>query len=261
MIELYHNDMSVCAQKVRFALAEKKLVWESHHLNLRAGDQQQPEYLKLNPNALVPTLVNDGTVIIESTVINEYLDDAYPELRLKPEDSVGRARMRLWTKQLDEGVHGATSVVSSAIAFRYQKLAIGMEALEEFHKKMPDPVKREKSWENVTKGVESRFFPESIGRFDKLLGDMETTLAGSPWLAGTEFSLADIGFAPYVTRLDHLQLQFLWDKRPHIPEWYDRLRERRAYSEALEKWFNAKYLPLMKEKGLEAQAKVKAIVG
>lgn len=135
MLELYHNDMSVCAQKVRFALAEKKLAWEGHHLNLRAGDQQEPEYLKLNPNAVVPTLVDDGNIIIESTVICEYLDDAYPEPKLKPVNAVGRARMRLWTKQLDEGVHAATSVVSSAIAFRYQKLAIGMEALEEFHKK------------------------------------------------------------------------------------------------------------------------------
>ncbi|MGH7929079.1 MAG: glutathione S-transferase family protein [Candidatus Binatia bacterium] len=87
MIELYHNDMSVCAQKVRFALAEKKLAWEGHHLNLRAGDQQKPEYLKLNPNAVVPTLVDNGTVIIESTVINEYLDDAYLEPRLKPANS------------------------------------------------------------------------------------------------------------------------------------------------------------------------------
>jgi len=261
MIELYHNDMSVCAQKVRFTLAEKKLAWESHHMNLRAGDQQKPEYLKLNPNALVPTLVDNGTVIIESTVINEYLDDAYPDVPLRPAAATARARMRLWTKQLDEGVHAATSVVSSAIAFRYQKLAIGMAALEEFHKKMPDPVKREKSWENVTKGVDSRFFPDAIKRFDKLLADMESALNDSPWLTGQEFSLADIGYAPYVTRLDHLQLQFLWDKRPHIPQWYDRVRERRAYSEALEKWFNPKYLPLMKEKGLEARARVKAIVG
>ena len=260
MMELYHNDMSVCAQKVRFALAEKKLAWKNHHMNLRAGDQQKPEYLKLNPNAVVPTLVDNGTVIIESTVICEYLDDAYPEPRLKPMDAAGRARMRLWTKQLDEGVHAATSVVSSATAFRHQKLAVGMEVLEEFHRKMPDPVKREKSWENITKGVESRFFPEAVLRFDKLLGDMETTLADSPWLAGEEFSLADIGYAPYMTRLDHLQLQFLWDKRPHIPGWYDRLRERRAYSEALEKWFNANYLPLMKEKGREVQARVKSIV-
>lgn len=263
MIELYHNDMSVCAQKVRFALAEKNLSWQGHHLNLRAGDQQKPEYIKLNPNAVVPTLVDDGNVIIESTVICEYLDDAYPEpkLKLKPADAVGRARMRLWTKQLDEGVHAATSVVSFVIAFRYQKLGTSREELEEFHRKMPDPVKREKSWENITKGVESRFFPEAVKRFDKLLAEMEASLKESSWLAGNEFSLADIGYAPYVTRLDHLQLQFLWDKRPHIPDWYDRLRERRAYTEALEKWFNANYLPLMKEKGLEVRDKVKAIVG
>jgi glutathione S-transferase len=121
--------------------------------------------------------------------------------------------MRLWTKQLDEGVHAATSVVSSAIAFRYQKLAIGMEALEEFHKRMPDPVKRERSCENVTKGIESHYFPESIKRFDKLFAEIETALAEHLWLAGGEFSLADIGYASYITRLDHLQLQFLWDRR------------------------------------------------
>src|SRR3989304_8296636 len=99
MIDLYHNDMSVCAQKVRFAVAEKKLAWEGHHLNLRAGDQQKPEYLKLNPNAVVPTLVDNGTVIIESTVINEYLDDAYPEPRLKPMDAAGAAGTGLWPEQ------------------------------------------------------------------------------------------------------------------------------------------------------------------
>src|SRR5918992_2823641 len=260
MIELYHNDMSVCAQKVRFALAEKKLTWEGHHLNLRAGDQQKPEYLKLNPNAVVPTLVDNGTVTIESTVICEYLDDAYPEPRLRSTDAVGGARMRLWTKQLDEGVHAATSVVSSAIAFRYQKLAQGMEALEAFHKKMPDPVKREKSWENITKGVESRYFAEAVRRFDQLLDDMETALADSTWLGGNEFSLADIGYAPYITRLDHLPMQFLWDNRPHIPAWYERLLERRAYKEALEDWFNPSYLSLMKEKGAEARPRVQALV-
>jgi glutathione S-transferase len=89
---------------------------------------------------------------------------------------------------------------------------------------------------------------------------VETALSESPWLAGKEFSLADIGYAPYITRLDHLQLQFLWDKRPHIPAWYDRLLERRGYKEGLEDWLNASYLSLMKEKGAEAQSQVKAIV-
>jgi len=95
MIALYHNDMSVCAQKVRMTLAENQLQWEGHHLDLRAGDQQKPEYTKLNPNAVVPTLVDNGAMVIESTVICEYLDDAYPESSLRPKDAAARARMRL----------------------------------------------------------------------------------------------------------------------------------------------------------------------
>ena len=260
MIALYHNDMSVCAQKARMSLAEKQLQWESHHLDLRAGDQQKAEYLKLNPNAVVPTLVDNGAVIIESTVICEYLDDAYPEPNLRSKDAAARARMRLWTKQLDEGVHAATSTLSNGIAFRHQKLIWGMDKLEEFHRKMPNPFRREQSWENITKGVESRYFIDAVKRFDKILDDMEAALANYKWLAGDEYSLADISYAPYITRLDHLQLQFFWDHRPHVLDWYDRLRERRSYREAFDAWPNQSYYGLMKEKGLEARDRVKAIV-
>jgi glutathione S-transferase len=260
MIALYHNDMSVCAQKVRMTLAEKQLPWESHHLDLRAGDQQKPEYLKLNPNSVVPTLVDNGAVIIESTVICEYIDDGYPQQSLRPSAPAARAAMRLWTKQLDETVHAATSTLSNGIAFRHQKLVWGMTKLEEFHRNMPNPARREQSWENITKGVESRYFIDAAKRFDKLLNDMEAALANSTWLAGEEFSLADVSYAPYLTRLDHLQLQFLWDRRPHIPHWYDRLRERRSYREAFDAWPNQSYYTLMKEKGLEARDRVKAIL-
>ena len=260
MIELYHNDMSVCAQKVRFALGEKTLRWKSHHLNLRAGEQQKPAYLELNPNAVVPTLVDSGRVIIESTVINEYLDDAYPEPRLRPADACQRARMRLWTKQLDEGVHVATRVISNAIAFRHQKLALGADALKMLHDKIPDPKKREESWENITKGIESSFFVDAVRRSDRLLADMEASLIEESWLAGKEFSLADIGYAPYLRRLQDLQLQFLWDKRPHIPAWSERIAKRPGYQQAFEDWPNASYASLMKEKGAEAQSRIKAIV-
>jgi glutathione S-transferase len=260
MIELYHNDMSVCAQKVRFALGEKALDWKSHHLNLRAGDQQKPEYLRLNPNAVVPTLVDNGRVIIESTVINEYIDDAYPQPRLRPADTGERARMRLWTKQLDEGVHVATRIISNAIAFRYQKLAVGAEALKMLHDKIPDAKKREESWENITKGIESRFFVDAVRRFDNLLADMEACLAEESWLAGNEFSLADIGYAPYIRRLKDLQLEFSWDKRPHVPEWFERVTKRPGYQQAFEDWPNEAYASLMKEKGAEAESRIRAIL-
>jgi Glutathione S-transferase, N-terminal domain len=75
--------MSVCAAKVRTALLEKALDCEFIHLDLRAGDAQKPDYLKLNPNAVVPTLVHDHNVLIESTVICEFIDDEWPDPPLK----------------------------------------------------------------------------------------------------------------------------------------------------------------------------------
>src|ERR1700752_1250609 len=136
MLELYHNDMSVCAQKVRLVIAEKGLAPTLHHLNLRKGDQLAPEYLKLNPNAVVPTLVHDGRVVIESTVICEYLDDAFPQKPLRG-DAGEKAQMRLWTKQLDEGLHIAIGNLSLCIAFRHQFLKRTPEQLKAYYAGIP----------------------------------------------------------------------------------------------------------------------------
>ena len=73
MLKLYHNDMSSCAQKVRIALAEKDLPWESIHLSVRKGETRTDEYKKLNPNGVVPSLITgDGTVIIQMGRIGRY---------------------------------------------------------------------------------------------------------------------------------------------------------------------------------------------
>jgi glutathione S-transferase len=260
MLELYHNDMSTCAQKVRFALAEKGVPWESRHLNLRGGDHQKPEYVKLNPNAVVPTLVHDGSVIIESTVIGEYIDDAFPGPALRPETAAERARMRLWTKQLDEGLHADTGVLSTSIAFRYQKIDQGPAAVEALIQNVPDPAKRERVRANIHEGVNSRYFKDSVLRFQRLIERMEAALRHSPWLAGNSFSLADTAYAPYVTRLEHLQLSSMWAHCPHVADWYRRICQRAGYQEALTQWFNAKYLSLMLEKGRAEWPKIEAIL-
>ena len=120
MLTLYHNNMSSCSQKVRLALAEKDLDWEGRHLDLRAGDTQTAEYLKLNPKGVVPTLDHDGRIVRESNVILEYLEDAFPDPSLRPADAHDKADMRLWMKRLDEGHHDlATASLSMGIAFRH----------------------------------------------------------------------------------------------------------------------------------------------
>ena len=260
--ELYHNDMSTCAMKVRLVLAEKGLNWEGHHMDLRAGDTRTKEYIEnLNPGGVVPTLVDDGVIIYESTVIMEYLDDAYPEPPLRAADPRERARMRLWTKQLDEGVHAATGTISVCIAFRYQMTGDRNEAeVNSFIDKIPDPVRRERSRNAILRGVGSSYFAPAILRFEKLWNDIERALGNQAWLAGGTYSLADAAYTPYITRFDHLQLLGILETRPRLADWYERIKARPSYDEALRKWFNPKYLPLMEEKGNEARQQVQEII-
>src|SRR5437762_550137 len=157
-LALYHNDMSSCAQKVRLVLAEKGLEWENRHLDLRAGEHQQGWYIKLNPRAVVPTLIDGDIVVPESNVINEYLDERFPDPPLKPADPFGRARMRLWTKQLDEGVHDAgIAILSFGLAFRHQYMSRG-EAGKAMLESVPDPAKRERRRDVIEKGLDSPHF-------------------------------------------------------------------------------------------------------
>ncbi len=261
MLELYHNDTSACAQKVRVTLEEKKLPWNSIHLDLRRGDQQKPEYLKLNPRGVVPTLVDNGRAVRESTVIMEYLEDRYPQERaLRPMDNVERAMMRVWTKRLDEGHHDiATATISMGIAFRHQYLARGKEGCDELINRIPDPVRRERRRDVIYNGVEAKEFGTALRMWASLLADLENALSQQAWIVGAEYTLADAAYTPYLTRLDHLSLLGLIDKRPRLAAWYDRIRSRPSYASAMTKWENADYINLMRAKGAEAWPRVKKL--
>jgi glutathione S-transferase len=259
VLALYHNDMSSCAQKVRLCLAEKGLEWENRHLNLRAGEHQQDWYVKLNPRAVVPTLIDGDIVVPESNVINEYLDERFPDPPLKPDDAFGRAKMRLWTKQLDEGVHDAgIAVLSFGVAFRHQYLTKG-EAGRQMLESIPDPIKRERRRDVIEKGLDSPFFKGAIARLVQLYRDMDATLARHPWLVGDRYTIADAAFTPYVVRLDHLDVLGLLDGTPRVADWYRRIQARPSFAEAIVRWENADYLDLMKRQGRESWPKIKEI--
>jgi glutathione S-transferase len=261
MLELYHNDMSTCAQKVRLTLAEKELTWESRHLDLRAGDQQKPEYLKLNPRGVVPTIVDKGKVVRESTVIMEYLDDEYPNPSLRPSDSHARAQMRLWTKRLDEGHHDvATATLSMGTAFRFQYLEKGQEQCDALINRIPDPIRRERRRDIIYNGVEAREFKTAVRMWEALLTDMEKTLDRNRWLADDNYSLADAAYTPYLTRLDHLNLLDWIAKRPRVGNWYERIRARPSYDSAIKQWENRAYIDLMNTKGGEVWPRIKRMI-
>ena len=238
MLELYHYDHSTAAQKIRIALAEKQLEWESHHLDTSVAKREHfsPEYLKINPRGIVPTLVHDGAVVRESQVILEYLDDAFPELPLRPASAHDKATMRLWTKLIDEGLHVNSRIVGMCIVVRHAKASAGPEELRKYLAEMPEIVRKENDRVNIKMGLESPLLPRAIIYFKTTFENMDATLADSPWLAGETFSLADISLGVYVTRLKSFQMAPLWDKLNHLNEWYGRFIARPSYEEGVTKW-------------------------
>ena len=238
MLELYHYDHSTAAQKIRIALAEKQLEWESHHLDTSVAKREHfsPVYLKINPRGIVPTLVHDGEVVRESQVILEYLDDAFPELPLRPANAHGKATMRLWTKLIDEGLHVHSRVVGMCIVVRHAKAAAGPEELENYLNEMPEIVRKENDRINIKEGLDSPLLPRAVSYFKRVFEDMNVALAESPWLAGETFSLADISLGVYVTRLKSFQMAPLWSNMKYLNEWYGRFIDRPSYEEGVTKW-------------------------
>lgn len=114
MLELYHAHISTCSQKVRLCLAEKGLEWTSHPIEFATGEHLKPAYLALNPNGVVPTLVDDGRPVIDSSVICEYLEETAPGAgtALMPRDAYARAKVRAWLRYIEEVPTAAIRVPS-----------------------------------------------------------------------------------------------------------------------------------------------------
>jgi glutathione S-transferase len=230
MLELYHNNISVCAQKVRVVLAEKNLPWTNHHLSLARGEHLTTEFKKMNPRGVVPVLVHDGHAIVESSVICTYLDEVFPNPPLMPRDPLERATMRLWCKLPDDVLHAACGTVSFAISFGPQLKRHAGAGLEERLMKMPDSARRERLRALIEKGIDTPFFRDHIKVFDKTFGEIETQLSKTKWLASDMFTLADVEIMPYVERIDRLGLAGMLEGRPRLEDWYKRAKVRPSFT-------------------------------
>lgn len=262
MLELYHHGSSVCAAKVRMCLAEKGLEWEGHYVDILKGEQFDPAYVKINPKAMVPALIHDGNVITESTVINEYLDEVFPEPALKPPDAYGRTRMRFWTKAVDEDLHtGAVGTLTFCASHRHVVLRLPDKALQEFLDGSPDPVKRERKRHWVEDGFKAPDARNAVLAYDKFVGAMETRLADTSWLAGDSFSLADIAAIPYLVRLDMLRMAGMWrDARLHVEDWFQRMAARPSFQPAFYEWIPDDLLDDLATHGAQSWPEVQAIL-
>jgi glutathione S-transferase len=193
MIKLYDFKSSPNCQRVKVVLAEKNLSYEAIPIDLRKGEQKTPEYLKLNPYGKVPVLIDDSTVLYESCIINEYLNEKYPNPPLMPADLGKRAKVRIL---IDYGM--------AHLDGPYQKLRTELTK---------DPKEQDRQVVDAAKAD-----------LRKLLQHFENEISEQPYLTG-DFSLADAALIPRFTRLEGFGV--LPDASlPRLGKYLQRMKER-----------------------------------
>ncbi len=238
MLTLYHYATSPCAAKVRAVLTEKALAWDSRVVDIIEKDNLRPEYLALHPKGLVPTLVDDdhpgtgsgASVLIDSTIIMEYLDSQYAKDSLKPETAYAQARMRKWTKWVDETLHPNWPGLAWLILIRPRWLKKSEAEIAALLAKLIDPIRRDRQKRMLAQGFAAPEFINSMRTLDTTLADMEKVLAQEPWLAGDKPSLADCAMLPYVASGELFGLDMMFAERPAVSDWLRRFKARPAFA-------------------------------
>lgn len=265
---LYHHGSSVCAAKVRFAMAEKDIAWEGVYIDILKGEQFTDKYRKLNPKAVVPTLVHDDLVIPDSTVIIEYLDQIAPDTSVHPADPWERAQVRYWTKAVDEDLHPACGAVTFVCSHRHTVLKnLGPEGVKKFLASTPEQSVTS-DWKDrkdafTRYGFEAPGATEKVVLYDSYLKKMEETLSGGgDWLVGNKFSVADISLTPYVNRLAMMSMRGMWEggRLPNVEKWFARIESMPNFRQCLIDWVPEDLTNDLRENGKKSWPEVAKIL-
>jgi glutathione S-transferase len=226
VLELWHEWNSVHSFKVRLVLAEKRLPWVDHRLELLKFEHLRRDYLQLNPNGVVPTLVHDGEPVFESSIICQYLDEAFSEVPLLPPGALQRARALAWLKYFDDRVHAPIRRASFELLYRPELANIDRSLLEQRLLAHPDQ-RRARSFLDAAAGPPDQCaVAEATAAFIAVIADLEHGLRSGDWLSGSAFGMADVGMAAFAERLDVLGMGHLWKVHTRARDWSLRIMKR-----------------------------------
>lgn len=250
MLTLYHGETSVCSVKVRIGLAEKQLEWDSKILSLPKGEQTSPEYLKINPNGVVPTLIDGNFTVTESSVILEYADGLSSQNPLMPTEKNARTLTKIWLLRCLD-IHAAINTMTFSTVGRKGILANKTpEEIAASIAKMPNPFVATKRKELIDLGLTSSHVVAAFFTLHRMFSDMQSALEKTKWLAGDEFSLSDVSLIAYIDRLERLGMAGLWTERtPLVGDWLAAAQARPSYAAAMDPFVTPDSTAKMREDG------------
>lgn len=234
MLELYHYEPGANSAKPMICLKEKGLEFTSHYIDLHSFEQHSPEYVAINPNGQVPALVHDGKVISESTVINEYLEDVFPEISLRPEDPYECAQMRIWSKFVDEYYCPALSLIGWNHMIQDIVKDLSEEEFQTLLDRIPLEEQRVKWRLAATKSFPQEQLDDAVRKLKVSMQRHEERLSKGPWLAGSTYSLADVNTYSMTASMPFFFSDFFNEKdTPRSVEWLEKMNEKPAVKAAL----------------------------
>lgn len=232
-LHLLHFQSSSCSQKVRVLLREKGLQWESHPVDLAREQHVTPWYLGINPRGVVPALVHDGVVHVESNDIMAHLDGLPSAVEpFFPQDEEERA----WVAKnlaLEDSLHMDLRNLTMGFIMPRRAVQKSAATLERWEREGRDDPKRalEVKWwrdfaaHGIPDPVAQRSFDAHCGAFQIL----EERLQNSEWLIGGRLSVLEVAW--FITTLRLSGAGYPLDQHPNLNRWHERLRQRPAFSE------------------------------
>lgn len=226
VIEFYNYLKSTCSQKVRLCLHTKGLDFVERPVDLSRGEQLTPEYLAINPNGVVPTIRHDGQVVTDSSVIMEYLDEVFDTPPLSGRTPPARAEVRMWLRFFEE-----VPTVAIRIPSFKQVLLKPVEKMTPEARRANSEKRtlRKSFYQSMENGIDEARLAEAIERLDMTLDRMERALSARRWVAGDDFSIADIAVIPTLDRMRDLGYGDRWADLPGVSRWWREVTELDAY--------------------------------
>jgi glutathione S-transferase len=231
---LHHGRRSSASRRVRLCLEEKGRSYQGHVVDMLKMEHHSPEYLKINPLGVIPTLVHDGRPLHESGTICEYLDETFPAPPLRPDAPYRRALMRNWIRHIDGLIH---NLIIFNWRHHLQKVA-EQWSYEDLAEKLKNILSKERqeSWLRVARKPYTEEEREAARAklVSQLLDRMEDALKPSGWLVGDAYSIADIAAVPFVKRIDEeiAPDEVSETKHPRVAEWWTKIQARPAFARA-----------------------------
>jgi glutathione S-transferase len=234
-LKYYHAEPLANSLKSMLPLFEKGLAFESVYVNLHKFEQHQPWFVAINPDGQVPVLDHDGRIVTQTSVINEYLEDAFPDLPpLRPNEPLGNARMRWWNKYVDEHVMNFVSIHGWHRMVGIIARNIESGEFEKLLENIPLHEQREK-WRTARSGFSEADLANATRKILVAVDKVEAQLGESAWLAGDSYTLADINFYSHCGMM--VERMFpemeIATRSPRLVEWRERVTERPATRQAL----------------------------